>query len=169
MVGAERPGVAFLTCGLDCKLTIKNSIQRQHTAVTVARCNSTQRATSASSCSSCCIRSKVWQAYSASRIVALDPVFLTQSTLRYTGCWGVRQSSEVWLLIQLNITKGVWGTGPQEQGQKRKLENKKINFTNQDNRSKVELRKSEIKNLSNFKNAHWGNSTSCGAVLISFF
>ena len=28
--------MAFLTCGLDCKLTIKNSIQRQHTAVTVA-------------------------------------------------------------------------------------------------------------------------------------
>jgi hypothetical protein len=57
-------------------------------------------------------------------------------------------------LIKLNITKGVWGTGPQEQGQKRKLENKKINFTNQDNRSKVELRKLEIKNLSNFKNEH---------------
>jgi len=57
-------------------------------------------------------------------------------------------------LIKLNITKGVWGTGPQEQGQKRKLKNKKINFTNQDKRSKVELRKSEIKNLSNFKNAH---------------
>ena len=57
-------------------------------------------------------------------------------------------------MIKLNITKGVWGTGPQEQGQKRKLENKKRNFTNQDNRSKVELRKSEIKNLSNFKNAH---------------
>lgn len=57
-------------------------------------------------------------------------------------------------MIKLNITKGVWGTGPQEQGKKENKKNKKINFTNQDNRSKVELRKSEIKNLSNFKNAH---------------
>lgn len=57
-------------------------------------------------------------------------------------------------MIKLNIAKGVWGIGPQEQEQKRKLKNKKINFTNQDKRSKVELRKSEIKNLSNFKNAH---------------
>lgn len=50
-------------------------------------------------------------------------------------------------MIKLNITKGVWGTGPQEQGQKRKLKNKKINFTNQDKRSKVELVKLQIKGM----------------------
>ncbi|MDU1129198.1 hypothetical protein, partial [Veillonella sp.] len=49
--GTSRCGVLDLWTGLQIK--IKNSIQRQHTAVTVARCNSTQRATSASSCSSC--------------------------------------------------------------------------------------------------------------------
>lgn len=170
MVGEERPGVAFLTCGLDCKLTIKNSIQRQHTAVTVARCNSTQRATSASSCSSCCIRSKVWQAYSDKQNSCVKPCILQLKVL--SRLWNVEvvdglAKSNHW--SNSTSPRGFGGQAPKNKGKKRKLENKKINFTNQDNRSKVELRKSEIKNLSNFKNAHWGNSTSCGAVLISFF
>ena len=75
MVGAERPGVAFLTCGLDCKLTIKNSIQRQHTAVTVARCNSTQRATSAPTpAPAVAYALKFDKPILTSRIVALDPI-----------------------------------------------------------------------------------------------
>jgi len=57
-------------------------------------------------------------------------------------------------LIKLNITKGVWGTGPQEQGEKRKLEKQeKISLIKTD-AARVKLRKLEIKNLSNFKNAH---------------
>lgn len=57
-------------------------------------------------------------------------------------------------MIKLNITKGVWGTGPQEQGEKRKLEKQeKISLIKTD-AARVKLRKLEIKNLSNFKNAH---------------
>ena len=148
MVGAERPGVAFLTCGLDCKLTIKNSIQRQHTAVTVARCNSTQRATSASSCSSCCIRSKVWQAYSDKQNSCVKPCILqlkVLSRLRNVEVVdGLAKSNH-----RSNSTspRGFGGQAPKNKGKKENLKNKKINFTNKDRRSKGELVKLQIKGM----------------------
>ena len=44
-------------------------------------------------------------------------------------------------MIKLNITKGVWGTGPKNKDKKENLKNKKINFTNQDRRSKGSIKK----------------------------
>ena len=148
MVGAERPGVAFLTCGLDCKLTIKNSIQRQHTAVTVARCNSTQRATSASSCSSCCIRSKVWQAYSDKQNSCVKPCILqlkVLSRLRNVEVVDGLAKSNHW--SNSTSPRGFGGQAPKNKGKKENLKNKKINFTNQDRRSKGELVKLQIKGM----------------------
>ena len=83
--GAERPGVAFLTCGLDCKLIIKNSIQRQHTAVTVARCNSTQRATLPAPAPAVAYAPKFDKPILTSRIVALNPVSFNSKYLADYG------------------------------------------------------------------------------------
>lgn len=86
MVGAERPGVAFLTCGLDCNLKSRtlysDSIQLLLLPVVIQRNGQPLPAPAPA----VAYASKFDKPILTSRIVALDPVFLTQSTLRYTGC-----------------------------------------------------------------------------------
>lgn len=86
MVGAERPGVAFLTCGLDCKLKSRtlysDSIQLLLLPVVIQRNGQPLPAPAPA----VAYASKFDKPILTSRIVALDPVFLTQSTLRYIGC-----------------------------------------------------------------------------------
>ena len=86
MVGAERPGVAFLTCGLDCKLKSRtlysDSIQLLLLPVVIQRNGQPLPAPAPA----VAYASKFDKPILTSRIVALDPVFLTQSTLRSTGC-----------------------------------------------------------------------------------
>lgn len=86
MVGAERPGVAFLTCGLDCKLKSRtlysDSIQLLLLPVVIQRNGQPLPAPAPA----VAYASKFDKPILTSRIVALDPVFLTQSTLGYTGC-----------------------------------------------------------------------------------
>ena len=86
MVGAERPGVAFLTCGLDCKLKSRtlysDSIQLLLLPVVIQRNGQPLPAPAPA----VAYALKFDKPILTSRIVSLDPVFLTQSTLRYTGC-----------------------------------------------------------------------------------
>ena len=86
MVGAERPGVAFLTCGLDCKLKSRtlysDSIQLLLLPVVIQRNGQPLPAPAPA----VAYASKFDKPILTSRIVALEPVFLTQSTLRDTGC-----------------------------------------------------------------------------------
>lgn len=86
MVGVERPGVAFLTCGLDCKLKSRtlysDSIQLLLLPVVIQRNGQPLPAPAPA----VAYASKFDKPILTSRIVALDPIFLTQSTLRYTGC-----------------------------------------------------------------------------------
>ena len=86
MVGVERPGVAFLTCGLDCKLKSRtlysDSIQLLLLPVVIQRNGQPLPAPAPA----VAYALKFDKPILTSRIVALDPVFLTQSTLGYKGC-----------------------------------------------------------------------------------